>query len=148
MTLSAKEKFSGAVSLLLGLFYLLSEAWRIFIYSQREYASGFSSTFFMTHFKMIILAGLAVLGGLLLFRKNNYGWIICTAILLQAELLAFMSMMNTFEYGFNNPFLFLPTLLFVQFLFSFAFLFPTTTRKKFLVNNRSYLFHLDFIYCS
>ena len=132
--LSRKELYSGAMVIFIGLFYLLSTAGTI--------ANLFSGNYEWKEIKMFALALFYLLGGILYLWRKNAGWIMTAAILLNFVFIMMVFIISLSQSGGLTSFTLMALFLFILLILSFIFLFDKQTRRKFLVNNKSYLLTL------
>jgi len=128
--LSRKEMFTGSMIIFIALFYLLSIGSSVLSAGAR---------FDRSDMKMLALALFYLFGGIFFFRKKNAGWIISTAILLHFVMVMLVFIISLSQTGTLNAYSGMSIFLFFLLLLGFLFLFGKQTRRKYMVNNKSYL---------
>jgi hypothetical protein len=132
--LSRKELYTGAMVLFIGLFYFLTIAVSIF---QTDY-----SRFDRGEMKMFMLSLFYLAAGILFLLRKNAGWIMSTAILFNFVFVMMVLIISLSQAGAFSVYALMAVFLFLLILLSFLFLFSKETRKKYMVNNKSYLITL------
>ena len=128
---SRKELYSGSMVIFIALFYLL------LIGSNLMHVS--ISRIDWPLIKMMLLAVFYLLAGILFFRKTNSGWVMSSGILLNFVLMMCILIFTLAGSGNFDRSAAMAIMLFFLLLLAFVFLFSPATRKKYRVNNRSYL---------
>ena len=131
MTVSRKELYSGSMVIFIALFYLISGGLQVLQAS----ANGVD----WPEIKMLLLAVFYLASGILLLRKRNAGWIMSTGVLLNFVLVMLVFLISMSQGAAFNGYAAMAIILFFLLLLALVFLFNRNTRKKFAVNNKSYL---------
>ena len=131
MSISRKELYSGSMVIFIALFYLISGGLQLWQAS----AHGFA----WLEIKMILLAIFYMVSGTLLLLQRNVGWIMSTGVLLNFVLVMLVFVISMSQGAVFNGYAAMAIILFFLLLLALIFLFNRRTRKKFSVNNKSYL---------
>ncbi len=133
--LSRMETYSGSMVLFIGLFYLVSVGSVLFQTGLHK-----SGLWGAVELKMLLLSLAYLSGGILLFLKKMTGWMICVATLLNYVWVVLVYVLAMSTAGSFNAFAAMAIAFFILLVLAFLFLFNGVTRRKFMVNNRTYLF--------
>ena len=131
MSVSRKELYSGSMVIFIALFYLVSVGVQLMQVSQ----AGFQ----WTEIKMLVLAVFYLISGTLLLLQRNAGWVMSAGVLLNFVLVMLVFIISLSQGIGFNAYAAMAIILFFLLLLAFVFLFSRQTRKKFAVNNKSYL---------
>ena len=131
MSVSRKELYSGSMVIFIALFYLISGGLQLWQAS----ANGFE----WPEIKMLLLAIFYLVSGTLLLLQRNAGWIMSAGVLLNFVLVMLVFVISMSQGGVFNGYAAMAIILFFLLLLALIFLFNRNTRKKFSVNNKSYL---------
>ena len=127
--------YSGSMVIFIGIFYILTLVSSLF----QVNTINFSTTLLVLELKWLLSGLLFVCGGIFLFMKKQAGWVICAATLLNFVVIIFSNIVTLSQAGALNPNAAKTMFGLVLLLAAFIFLFNRTTRKKFMVTNKSYL---------
>ena len=131
MTVSRKVLYSGSMVIFIALFYLISGSLQLWQASAKVLA--------WVEIKMLLLALFYLASGTLLLLQRNAGWIMSTGVLLNFVLVMLVFLISLSQGAVFNTYAAMALMLFFLLLLALIFLFNRTTRKKFSVNNISYL---------
>jgi hypothetical protein len=131
MTVSRKELYSGSMVIFIALFYLISGGLQLWQAS--------ANAIEWPDIKMLILAVFYLMSGTLLLLQRNAGWIMSAGVLLNFVLVMLVFLISLSQEAVFNAYAAMAFLLFFLLLLALVFLFNRNTRKKFAVNNKSYL---------
>jgi hypothetical protein len=131
MSVSRKELYSGSMVIFIAFFYLISAGLQVWQAS----ANGVD----WPDIKMLLLALFYLASGTLLLLQRNAGWIMTTGVLLNFVLVMLVFLISLSQGGVFNAYAAMALMLFFLLLLALIFLFNRNTRKKFSVNNKSYL---------
>jgi hypothetical protein len=135
MNISRRELYSGSMVIFIGLFYLVAVASGLFN-TRSLTALGWQDI------KQGLLAVFFIISGILFLRKKAAGWIFTAGILLNFVLVIGVIIISLASSGPFVSYAALQLMLLPLFLLAFIFLFRKETRKKYRVNNKSYLLTL------
>ena len=131
MAISRKELYAGSMVIFIALFYLISGGLQL---SQAS-ASGVE----WSEIKMLLLASFYLVSGILLLLRRIAGWIMSAGVLLNFVLVMLVFVISMSQGAVFNAYAAMIIILFFLLLLALIFLFNRNTRKKFGVNNKSYL---------
>ena len=129
-----KELYSGSMVIFIGLFYLLTIALTVFQAEVIKLDPG--------ELRMLVLSFFYLASGILFLLRKHTGWIFSAAILLNFVFVMLVFIVSLSQSGAFNTYALMALFLFFLLLLSFLFLFSRDTRRKYGVNNKSYLFTL------
>jgi len=129
-----KELYSATMVIFIGLFYLLTSGITVL---QSDIA-----TFNSSEMKMLLLAVFYLFSGVILLLRKHAGWIFSAAILLNFVFVMLVFIVSLSQSGGFNTYALMAIFLFFLLLLSFLFLFSRDIRRKYEVNNKSYLLTL------
>jgi hypothetical protein len=115
----------------IGLFYLVSIGSAVFQVT--------TSKFDWNEMKMLVLSVFYLISGILFLLKRNAGWIMSAGVLLNFVLVMVVFIFSISQQGAFSTAAAMGFFLFFLLLLAFLFLFGRNTRRKFAVNNKSYL---------
>jgi hypothetical protein len=118
----------------IGLFYFLTISVSIFQTEISKFDRG--------EMKMFLLSLFYLTAGILLLMRKNAGWVMSTAILLNFVFVMMVFIISLSQAGAFTMYALMALLLFLLMMLAFLFLFNKNTRKKYFVNNKSYLLTL------
>lgn len=130
-SISRKELFSGSMVIFIGLFYLVPSVLNLF------HVKGY--TLLWPELKMLLISVFYILSGSLFFFKKNVGWIMTAGVLLTFNCILIAIIFRMSQAGGLESFALMAILLFSLLVLAFLFIFSNNTRRKFNVNNKSYL---------
>lgn len=133
--LNRKETFSVSMVIFIGFFYLLSLASALF----QTRSIPLNRLFGVTEIKYLFLGIFYWSGAISFFRVRKWGWVICTATLLNLIVIVSQLVISVSQSSKFNGYAAIVISSFVLVVAAFLFLFSKETRIKFKVNNRSYL---------
>jgi hypothetical protein len=116
----------------IGLFYFISIGSAFFQLT--------TTRFEWNELKMLLLAVFYLISGILLLLKRKEGWIMSAGVLLNFVLVMIVFIFSISQQAAFSAAAAMAFFLFFLILLAFLFLFSRSTRKKYAVNNRSYLF--------
>ena len=130
-SISRKELYSGSMVIFIALFYLL------LIGSNLAHVSIRRIDWPLV--KMLLLALFYLVAGILFFSRKTAGWMMSSGILLHFVLTMCVLIFTLAGSGIFDKSAGMAFILFFLLLLALIFLFSRKTRKKYSVNNKSYL---------
>ena len=130
-SISRKELYSGSMVIFIALFYLLLIGSNLVHVSIRRIDWPLV--------KMLLLALFYLVGGILFFRRKPAGWLLTSGILLHFVLTMCVLLITLAGSGGFDKRAGMAIILLFLLLLALIFLFSRKTRKKYSVNNKSYL---------
>jgi hypothetical protein len=134
--LTRKETFSVSMVIFIGFFYLLSLASALF----QTRSIPLNRLFGVTEIRYLFLGIFYWSGAISFFKIRKWGWVICTATLLNFIVIVSQLVISVSQSSKFNGYAAIVISSFVLVVAAFIFFFSKETRIKFMVNNKTYLF--------